>query len=368
MISRALLAVCVLCGSAAARESRGIVESASSRWAGDMIVTDVVVRTADGTRTTITEHGGSVGGLGMSVSHRDANWRIGDEASIDLGHGRPRLIRLANVQRVESGTSSVTTSAIGVQRTSRSQRPLYHPSGCVNFEYDARGTTKLEGEWTAFDAAFAAWEGASANMACGGVRFTTQVVESPPDGHDGVNTIHFRDDTWCRPGSVTEPEVCHSPDAVAVTRVLYIDEPSSPRDGEIIEVDIDVNSVGFTLATDGRAAAIDLQSAATHEIGHALGLDHNCGVENGAWPSDRAGTLVPSCESVTADLAAATMYVQVIPGETTMRTPKPSDLSGVCDVVGGSCVSEVTGGCSAGGPSGLVLGFAALFVRRRRRR
>lgn len=346
MIARVAFAYVLLAasGGAAAYASGGVVESATSRWAGDMIVTDVVVRGDDGSRTTLVEHGGSVDGIGMSVSHRDT-FRAGDRVTVDA---RGRAHRIAGIERTAPGTLAHAVAGIGVQRTSRSNRPLYHATGCVNFEEDARGTAKLENEWRAVDAAFSAWESASANMACGGVRFTTTVVQDAPEGRDGVNTIHFRDDSWCRPASLGELEVCHSPEAVAVTRVLYIDEPSSPRDGEIIEVDMDINAVGFTLSTDGRAAAIDLQSAVTHEIGHALGLDHNCGVEDGAWPSDRDGTPVPSCEAVPADLAAATMYVQVNPGETTMRLPKASDTTGLCEAVGGTCETEVTGGCSSG--------------------
>lgn len=364
MIARVAIVCALLGATASASPRRGVVESTTSRWAGDMIVTDVVIRAADGTRATITEHGGSVEGIGMSVSHRHVP-HVGDEVAID-----GRTLRMQRPAAAQTTIAHATTG-IGVQRTSRSGVPLYHPTGCVNFELDARGTTKLEGEWPAIDAAFAAWESASSAMACGGVRFTTQIVQAP-EGRDGVNTIHFRDDTWCRPGTIGDPEVCHSPDAVAVTRVLYVDDPASPRDGEILEVDIDINAVGFTLATDGRANAIDLQSAATHEIGHALGLDHNCGVENGAWPSDRAGTPVPSCESVTPDLATATMYVQVVPGDTNMRTPKASDTSDLCNAVGGTCETEVTGGCSAGadgaGAGTLLVGFLALRHRRRRRR
>jgi uncharacterized protein (TIGR03382 family) len=368
LIARAAIVCALLGGVAAAAPRRGIVESTTSRWSGDMIVTDVVIRGADGTRTTIVEHGGSVDGIGMSVSHRHVP-RAGDGVAID---GR-RLTIERSLHRDPGArtTAAATAVGIGVQRTSRSGKPLYHPTGCVNFELDAKGSTKLEGEWTAVDAAFAAWENASSSMACGGVRFTTRIVDDAPEGKDGVNTIHFRDTTWCRPssGSIADPEVCHNPDAVAVTRVLYVDEPGSARDGEIVEVDIDVNAVGFTLATDGRANAIDVQSAATHEIGHALGLDHNCGVENGAWPSDRDGTPVPSCESVSADLANAVMYVQVVPGATNMRSLKASDTTGLCDAVGGTCESEVTGGCSTGSNTGIgavfVLAFAALRRRRR---
>ena len=46
-------------------------------------------------------------------------------------------------------------SHVGLQRTTLSQRTLYHPSGCLSFEYDAAGSSKIQGEWETFDAAFA---------------------------------------------------------------------------------------------------------------------------------------------------------------------------------------------------------------------
>jgi len=370
-----------LCTSAAAADSsapdlRGRVETTTSRWtaAGDAIVTDVVVRTADGRQVVVTTPGGTVDGIGMSFSHHDTKVVADDEVVLVTQASRIGVQRIGTARATQSGPSSATGAHIGVQRTTRSLKPLYHASGCIEFVYDGDGTTKLSAEWDAVDAAFNAWESASQDMSCGAVRFSRRVMPHAPDGRDGVNTIHFRDDRWCRPGTLSEAEVCHSPDAVAVTRMLFVDDPASPRDGEIIEVDIEVNAVDFTLATDGRAAAIDLTSAMAHEIGHALGLDHNCGVENGAWPTTMDGEPVESCESASPDLVAATMYFQVQPGTVTMRTPEATDAEGLCSVVNGECAVVVSGGCSAsGGGSGssasLVLaGLLAGVLGRRRRK
>ncbi|CAN5905551.1 hypothetical protein BH11MYX2_BH11MYX2_17520 [soil metagenome] len=359
-------------GIAAADAQRGVVEAATSRWQSGMIVTDLVVRGEDGSRMTVVEEGGSVDGVGMWVSHRDASLTTGDTVSITHDRTGLRAHRAAGLARhiVEPHEQVTANSGAGVQRTLGSGHPLYHPTGCLAFERDAKGSVKVDNEWAAWRGAFAAWETSTESMACGGGTFMAVTVDNAPEGRDGVNTIHFRDTKWCQPASNNEAEICHDPGAVAVTRVLYVDEPWSDRDGEILEVDIDVNAVDFTLATDGRVNAIDLQAAATHELGHALGLDHNCGVEDGAWPVYRDGTAVPSCESAPTDLVNATMYVQVQPGSTVMRTPKPSDTAQICEMVNGSCSDPIEGGCSAGGSTGAgsVLLLALASLRRRRRK
>lgn len=365
--------------AAPASDAHGVVEAATSRWdaSGALIVTDVVVRTPDGQRVTVTEHGGSVDGLGMWVSHRDPTLRPGDEVALRTDRSGPRARRIATRSAAAPGTPSAGTAQYGVQRTATSGRALYHPTGCLSFLYDARGTAQVDGdrEWAAFETAFEAWEAAVAPGACGGVRFDRTISAETPDGRDGINTIHFRDDSWCRPASISEPATCHSPEAVAVTRVLYVDDPQSPRDGEILEVDIDVNAIDFVLGLDGSAAKIDLVSAAAHEIGHALGLDHNCGLEGAIWPTDADGAEVPSCESIDAAGAAATMYFQVQPGTTTMRTPEPRDAAGLCTVVAATCEADVAGGgCTATrsprspAPFAAMLAGLALAIALRRRR
>lgn len=359
----------VLAVLAAVGAQVGAVEVTSSRWtaAGDMIITEVVIRTDDGQTISVTQPGGTVDGIGMSLSHGTLPLHEGDRVSLVPQRGGYRAERLQDrTARVRPATGTART---GVQRTSRSLRPLYHASGCMAFTL-VGGTDAIagDGEWNAFHEAFTAWEDASSAEACGKVTLGSVTAATATEGRDGLNTIRFRDDTWCRPATPTEPEVCHSPDAVAVTRVLFVDNPNDPRDGEIIEVDIEVNAVDFMLSLDARAGTIDLASAAAHEIGHALGLDHNCGVSNGVWPAGLDGELVESCEDAPPELVAATMYFQVPPGTTTMRTPEAADTGGLCSVVGEACRDEITGGCSTGAGAGPLLGLALLALRARPRR
>lgn len=65
--------------------------------------------------------------------------------------------------------------------------------------------------------------------------------------------------------------------------------------GDLARADVHLNAQGFSWAADGQGGAIDVEAAALHEIGHALGLAHAC---------DETGA--PGCQS-DATLATAVM-------------------------------------------------------------
>ena len=280
----------------------------------------------------------------------------------------PQTARIA--ASVDGGTATY-----GVQRTTHSQKPLWRDDGCITLEYDSTTISVAAGQ--AIDDAFAAWSDATVGASCGRVTVTGIRTPNPPSSQDGRNTVHILHDRWCHPASIAEPEICYDHSASAVTRVLFVDDPSDPDDGKILEIDMDLNAVDYELLAPGDIAtttkpALDLQAVATHEAGHALGLAHDCGTGLEPWPTDRDGTAVPECADASPAVRAATMFYVVAPNDTSARTVEASDVTGACAVVAGlSCEADVDGGCSTnggGGWLGCVSVLFALSLRGRRAR
>src|SRR5262245_48576128 len=105
-----------------------------------------------------------------------------------------------------------------------------------------------------------------------------------PASKDGTNAVILRRGKWCRePREPGEP--CHDPTALAITTVT-----AQERDGIIVDADVEVNTVDFAwadLVTNPQPDCVplasgscdppqDLQNTLTHELGHVIGLDHNC--------------------------------------------------------------------------------------------
>lgn len=91
----------------------------------------------------------------------------------------------------------------------------------------------------------------------------------------------------------------------------------------IVDADIEFNSVNYEWSDNGQGGSIDLQSVATHEIGHLLGLDHT-------------------------DAIGAVMF-PTYSGGTSQRVLTSDDISGVCflyPAAGGGCTTE--GDCPPG--------------------
>jgi hypothetical protein len=147
-------------------------------------------------------------------------------------------------------------------------------------------------------------------------------------------------------------------------------------DGILLDADIEVNAAP---PTDGHnfsaevgtplGDTADIQDTVTHELGHVLGLNHNCGF-----------TGAPAC---TPELMLGTMYGGATAGEIVKRTLKADDIAGLChiyptgvdtrtvnlsDEAGLNTVTVTGHSCASarGAPGSLGLTLTLLLALRRR--
>lgn len=195
----------------------------------------------------------------------------------------------------------------------------------------------------AFDAALAsamaAWN--DTTSACGYLELRAEPPDTGEVGFDYINRIVVREDTWCAPGP---PERCHDSGSIGLTTLFFVDDPGNPRDGVILDADIELNAVDYALATcdglpggcvtGGDGVRADLANTLTHELGHVIGLDHTCWAgDPSEAPLDGDGNPVPACQPVILlppAVTEATMYNFADPEEIKKRTPEPDDVDGVC--------------------------------------
>jgi hypothetical protein len=161
-------------------------------------------------------------------------------------------------------------------------------------------------------------------------------------------TVPFGDPCW-QDDSCDAKYACFSggTEAFAITTTTY-----RASDGMLLDADIEVNAApapdgyNYSAETGGPLpGTVDIQNVLTHEVGHLLGLAHNCGI---------AGA--PPC---TPELALGTMYASASPGETQKRTLKADDIAGVCHIYPAGEDTRAVNLSDAVGPDGLKVSAEA---------
>lgn len=364
----------------------GIVQETTSRWTedGDRIVTEATVLTPAGP-VVVSQLGGHVDGLTMRQFPGPEPLLPGMRVAIEA-HQAADLS-----QRVHTLVDTVKVMAWppGYVRTgpTKAGNYLFWESGCVFVRVDAAGTKQLPGdtEFAVVDAAIETW-----NTAARGCSYLEIIQEDPEErevGNDRVNLIKFRDATWCRPATKKDPPRCYADSAAGITTAVYVDDADSPRDGAIVDADIEINGVNFAISHDNMSLGTapckaDLGNTLTHELGHLIGLEHPCLTAGDPGRFDNLGNPVPLC-SQTDDprIVESTMYNYQDCEETKKTTLEADDIAGICGIYPksedpGSCEAVSDGrstcvGCSTGGrpvPALLLfLGTALLLGRGPRR-
>jgi hypothetical protein len=128
---------------------------------------------------------------------------------------------------------------------------------------------------------------------------------------DGVNRVVLRTGSWC-PTRRVDPDDCYDPALAALTHLHPRRVPGHPRDGELREVDLEVNAVHFRWSPEGeRPDTKSLRAILAHELGHVLGLADAAS----SGPDPRGSIMYPGA---------------VESGRPSVLAPGPAEVASLC--------------------------------------
>ncbi|WNG44229.1 matrixin family metalloprotease [Archangium minus] len=165
------------------------------------------------------------------------------------------------------------------------------------------------------------------------------------------NIILLRDRTCSQPGDAGSEDCWqHSAETLALTTTTY-----KGRTGQILDADIEINAV----AVFSQADVLDLQGVVTHEVGHALGLDHSPDTRSTMFPT------YPSREDSLSVIDEGSRQAMC-----TIYPPGAPAVDCVAAEPELKAQPEEPWGCSAatGGGGPLMFSMVALWALRRRSR
>jgi MYXO-CTERM domain-containing protein len=364
---------------------QGYVIDTRGYWSDDgrTLLTDAVVRTPDGDRI-VTQLGGHADGLTMRIFDGDEPLVVGMQVAL-AAHDDMDL-----QQRSYTVIDSVKVLAWpqGFVRTGPTQAGhyLYWESGCAFVTPDSGGTKEIAGdtEFDIIEQCVATWN--DATDSCSYLQLKLQDKAAHEVGRDDFNVIKFRDISWCRPASGGAPPKCYAPSAAGITTAVFVDDPTSARDGAIVDADVELNGVDFAIAANGQtfgtqSCQAELQNTLTHELGHLQGLEHPCLATGDPPRIDDKGQPVPSCSATTDPvITEATMYNFQECGETKKASLSDDDVNAICTIYPENANPDscepvgVTPGCcgasASSDPTGALAltGIVLVLVGRRRRK
>jgi len=190
---------------------------------------------------------------------------------------------------------------------------------------------------------------------------------------DGVSSIAFRRRAWCRDGN-RDAARCYEPEALAMTTLYRANKQGTQQ---IVEADIELNAFYFDWASGGAGEKKPLDLVLAHELGHSLGLAHNCDDGAEILPlHSSSGAPLERCEKASASVREALMFpsyeLKGRPANAPAKLP-PDEARALCSLYplpianqapGFGCVSNAGQGCrmGRGATSPGVIGALAWMV------